>query len=242
MPVTKGAGNPDWTRDETLLALNLLYQRGKPVDRSDPEVVELSSLLRSANIHPQETRKSNFRNPDGVALKLQNLLSAEDENRGLSSSALDREIVGTYPRDRAEEVASVALSIRQAIENKEAVDLSTEDEVFSEGHILTSRHRSRDQRLRRKLLAQRTDDQLICAICDCTPPPGVGRQLKESFFEAHHVRPLSEKKGVTSTRVADMALLCAGCHRFIHKLIVLEKHWFSIADARHFRATGAQTR
>lgn len=239
MPVTEGAGNPDWTPDETILALNLLYQRGRPVDRSDPEVIELSDLLRAAKIHPPETRKPNFRNPDGVALKLQNLLSALEPGRGLSSSKVDREIVGTYPRDKAAEVALVAHSIRQAIGNNEAVDLSTDDEVFSEGHLLTSRHRSRDQRLRRKLLAQRTDDQLICAVCDCSPPPLVGRQLKESFFEAHHVRPLSEKKGVTSTRVADMALVCAGCHRFIHKLIVLEKRWFSIADARNFRTTGA---
>jgi 5-methylcytosine-specific restriction protein A len=241
MPVTKGAGNPDWTPDETILALNLLYQRGRPVDENDPEVIELSELLRAANIHPPETRKPNFRNPAGVSLKLQNLLSALEPGRRISSSEVDREVAGTYPPHRAAEVASIAQLIRQAIGTNQPVDHSNDDEVFAEGHLLTSRHRSRDQRLRRKLLAQRTDDQLMCAICDYIPPPAVGRQLKESFFEAHHVRPLSEKKGATSTRLADMALLCAGCHRFIHKLIVLEKRWFSIADARHFRATGAQT-
>ena len=30
---------------------------------------------------------------------------------------------------------------------------------------------------------------------------------------------------------ADMSLLCAGCHRFIHKLIAVKKRWVSIAEA-----------
>jgi 5-methylcytosine-specific restriction enzyme A len=41
MPVTKGHGNLDWTRDETILALDLLYRFGKPLDRRHDAVAEL---------------------------------------------------------------------------------------------------------------------------------------------------------------------------------------------------------
>lgn len=231
MPVTQGAGNPDWNRDETLLALDLLYRHDTPIHKGHDDVAKLSTLLRSARIHPHEGRRPSFRNADGVALKLQNLSSAIDPTRGLSSSALDRELVAEYPRSRAMEVAALAPLIREAIARGEAVELFPEDEVFAEGHLLTSRHRSRDRRLRMKLLGQTADSQLVCSICEFTAPP-LERRLRESFFEAHHIRPLSDSKGVTSTRVADLSLLCAGCHRFIHRLIAINKRWVSIAEAR----------
>lgn len=231
MPITQGAGNPDWNRDETLLALDLLYRHGTPLHKGHGDVAELSALLRTARIHPPEGRRPSFRNADGVALKLQNLLSAIDPSRGLSSSALDRELVAEYPKTRAKDVAALALSIREAIARGEAVELFPEDEVFAEGHLLTSRHRSRDRRLREKLLGNTADDQLVCKICEFAAPP-LERRLRESFFEAHHIRPLSEFDGATSTRVADLSLLCAGCHRFIHRLIAIKKRWVSIAEAR----------
>jgi 5-methylcytosine-specific restriction protein A len=235
MPITQGAGNPDWNRDETLLALDLLYRHGTPVHKGHDDVAELSALLQAAPFHPIEKRRPSFRNEDGVALKLQNLLSAIEPTRGLSSSALDRELVAEYPRSRAREVAALASSIREAIRRGETVEVVPEDEVFAEGHLLTSRHRRRDGRLRKKLLGQTPDERLVCTICDFAPPALPERQLRESFFETHHVRPLSGVKGVTSTRLADVSLVCAGCHRFIHRLIATKRKWVSISEARVIR-------
>lgn len=231
MPVTKGAGNPDWNRDETLLALDLLYRHGAPVHKDHSDVAELSELLRSAPLHSIEGRRPSFRNADGVALKLQNLLSAIDPRRGLSSSKLDRELVAEFPRSKVAEVAALAALIRQAIARGDPVEVVPDDEVFPEGHLMTSQHRRRDRRLRTKLLATTTDDQLVCAICEFTAPPFV-RQLRESFFETHHIRPLSEIKGITETKIADLSLLCASCHRFIHRLIAVNRRWVSISEAR----------
>jgi 5-methylcytosine-specific restriction protein A len=231
MPITQGAGNPDWTRDETLLALDLLYRHGTPIYRGHDDVIALSALLRSASIHPPAGRRPSFRNPDGVALKLQNLFSAIDPTRGLSSSALDRQLVAEYPRARATELATLASLIRDAIACGEQAEAFPEDEVFAEGQLLTSWHRSRDRRLRKKLLGQTADDQLVCAVCGFVGPP-LERPLRESFFEAHHIRPLAEFKGRTSTRVGDLSLLCAGCHRFVHRLIAIRKRWVSIPEAR----------
>jgi len=238
MPITQGAGNPDWNWDETLLALDLLYRHEVPIHKGHADVIELSQLLQAALIHPLEGRRPSFRNPDGVALKLQNLLSAIDPERGLSSSILDRAAIAAYPRARAADVAALAQLIRDAIVRGEAWEQAHDDEMFVEGHLISARHRSRDRRLRRKLLERTADDRLICGICDAAPPP-LERPLRESFFEAHHIRPLAEFEGATTTRVADMALLCAGCHRFIHKLIALRQRWVSIPEARtSLRAQG----
>lgn len=96
MPVTRGSGNPKWTWDETLVALDLFYRRGA-LDRRHPEVVGLSDLLRGASLFPVKGRKDNFRNADGVALKLQNLMSALDSGRSLSASSTDRAVVAAFP-------------------------------------------------------------------------------------------------------------------------------------------------
>lgn len=231
MPITKGSGNPIWTWDETLLALDLLYRHGGAVDKSHKDVQALSKLLKGANIYAPEKQRSTFRNPDGVALKLQNLLSAVDPTRGLSSSKTDRKIVAEYPQHRSKEVRSLAQAITHAIELGERSEDSEEEETFIEGQILTSRHRRRDHNLRKKLLEQKRDHELVCAICDMIPPP-VDRALRESFFEAHHILPLSLIKEVTQTKVSDMSLLCASCHRFLHKLIAREKRWISVREAQ----------
>lgn len=231
MPVTKGAGNPDWSWDETLLALDLLYRHGGPTDRHHPDVQALSNVLRAAELHPKEGRKSTFRNPDGVGLKLQNLLSAIDPARGLSSSKTDKAVVAAYPENKKEELAGVASAILKTLSVAPSPEQVPEDELFKEGRVITASHRSRDRRLRRRLLDKCSDAKLVCSLCEFRPP-ALERHFRESFFEAHHVLPLSQIAGETQTRVSDMVLLCAGCHRFVHRLIAHRKEWVTVEDSR----------
>ncbi|TAU43625.1 HNH endonuclease (plasmid) [Rhizobium ruizarguesonis] len=235
MPKTKGAGNPDWTWDETLLALDLLYRNGAPLDRSHADVRCLSDALRAAEIYPAAGRKDNFRNPDGVALKLQNLLSATDPTRGLSSSKRDRAVVAEFPTSRRSELANIAAAILWELSVEPRPQEVPDDEVFVEGQTITASHRRRDSRVRQRLLGRCGENDLICKICDFSPPK-LTRPLRESFFEAHHVIPLANSLGNTSTRLGDMVLLCAGCHRFVHKLIASHKRWVNIAEARSMLA------
>ena len=93
MARTHGHGNPDWTRDETILALALYLETGEAVpSKKDPRVQRLSSTLRALPYHAEAARRETFRNPDGVAFKLQKLRSVAT-GKGLgNTSTMDREI------------------------------------------------------------------------------------------------------------------------------------------------------
>jgi predicted HNH restriction endonuclease len=118
------------------------------------------------------------------------------------------------------------------------------DEEFVEGKILTARHRKRDQRLRSRLIAKRRGAGLRCELCGFTAAE-LPSSVEDAFFEAHHKLPLAAAEGERRTKVEDMALFCACCHRFIHRLIAREKRWFSTDEAiawrREIRDSGSRT-
>jgi len=172
-------------------------------------------------------RRESFRNPDGVALKLQNLQSALDPERGLSSSRTDRKVVEEFPPASAAELGRLAAIVRSEI-GRGAIGAShpvDDIEEFPEGRLLTRMHtlRERDPAIRRKLLAKRESGTLTCEACGLSQPH-LHRALQESIFEAHHLIPLAEG-AARATRLTDMALLCACCHRLIHKLIISHRRW-----------------
>ena len=39
----------------------------------------------------------------------------------------------------------------------------------------------------------------------------------KGFAECHHKVPLSELTTVTKTRLSDLAIVCANCHRMLHR-------------------------
>jgi len=75
--------NPDWTRDELILVLDLYFRAGrKQLDATQPEVIQLSKLLNRLPIHSLELRQSDFRNAQGVSMKLGNFSAVDPEHLG----------------------------------------------------------------------------------------------------------------------------------------------------------------
>ena len=107
------------------------------------------------------------------------------------------------------------------------------EEEFVEGRIVTEVHfrRERHPRMRARLIAKRrTLGHLRCDVCDRTEdeyPPA----LAEAVFEAHHVVPLSTGQ-VRRTQLKDLALLCANCHRMLHRAIARGKRWLTPEEAK----------
>lgn len=234
MAVTHGHGNPNWTRDEVILALDLYFDgKGSLPAKTDPRVRALSELLRAFPHHSAAARKESFRNADGVAFKLQNLRQIAT-GKGLANvSRTDREVweeLGNDPK-RTKQLASL---IRAGVEIVETVrEESNNDDVFVEGKLVTETHvrRERDPKLRKRLLEERRAvGGLKCDVCGCLQD-GQAPALREAIFEAHHVLPLSAGQE-RQTQLKDMALLCANCHRMVHRAIAQNKRWLTIDEAK----------
>jgi 5-methylcytosine-specific restriction protein A len=68
-PSTK---NPTWSRDELILALDLYVRfKGNPPGKTGPEIVTLSDLLNEMGSQIAN-RASDFRNANGVYMKVMN--------------------------------------------------------------------------------------------------------------------------------------------------------------------------
>jgi 5-methylcytosine-specific restriction enzyme A len=233
MPRTHGHGNPSWTRDETILALNLYFACDERVPpNTDPRIRELSDLLRRLPIHAGTWKTASFRNPDSVCFKLQNIRQVAT-GRGLENvSRTDRQVWAELSGNK-ERVKHLAELIGKAVEVTENTDSYEVDDEFAEGSFVTAAHqiRERDPRLRRKLILSRLKQgPLSCELCDgesWSSDP----ELNGSIFEGHHIVPLSMST-TSTTKVSDMALLCANCHRLLHRLISRERRWIRIKEAR----------
>jgi len=230
---TSRGRNPDWAEDEVVLALDLYFDANeRALDDSDERVIALSDFLRSLPRHAVAARRSSFRNPAGVALKLQNLRSIAT-GKGMShGSDTDREVWGRFGTDKVGTKARASLiRAATAIESATPDALVPEDEIFAEGRSVTYAHvrRERSRKLRIDLIKDREKKgPLACDLCGLSPAPSL--PYGPAVFEAHHLKPLSGT-GETATRVRDMALLCANCHRMIHRAIAREKRWVTLDEA-----------
>lgn len=234
MAVTHGHGNPDWTREETILALGLYFEMDGVIPSSDDGRIQaLSATLRKFPYHATASRKESFRNPDGVAFKLQNLRQVAT-GKGLGNvSKMDRVIWAEFGSS-PEMVRLAAARILEAVKSIETLAALEDDlDEFAEGRIVTELHirRERDGRLRERLLLQlKKAGPLRCEMCDVTAM-SLGASFEDAIFEAHHKLPLSST-GPRITRLSDVALLCANCHRVIHRAISDGKRWISVESAR----------
>jgi 5-methylcytosine-specific restriction enzyme A len=235
---TKGHGNPDWSREEIILALEL-YQDSRPKipSKTSGSVKELSKLLNSLPFHELFNRKQTFRNPDGVAFKLQNIHSAAT-GMGLSNiSNMDRKIwkeLGDKPKlvkQLAEAIKNTGKELLQT-EDRDALD-DIDDFGTAEGRILGKMHRIRERSrgLRIKFLAiEKKSGPLTCPSCSYTPSDQLG-DAGDSAFEVHHILPLHQS-GPRITQLKHLVLLCARCHRLIHRLSKENDKWLSVLELK----------
>jgi 5-methylcytosine-specific restriction protein A len=214
------ARNPAWGRDELILGLDLYLSHGQ-LATHDPNVVELSERLR---LIPHDAAVgADFRSPNSVALKLANFASIDPsyDGRGLPHAGEGDRMVWAAFSDRREEVAALARSIRSLIEIKDPVLDTPEDgeDWAMEGRLLYRTHvrRERSGRLaeRKREECLRKTGRLSCEVCGFDFSLAY-RELGVGFIECHHNVPLSSQLERRTT-LADLTLVCANCHRMLHR-------------------------
>lgn len=229
--------NPSWSRDELILALDL-YMRHRPSfpDDRHPEVIELSKLLtRLAEINAV-AGSDNFRNGNGVAMKLQNFRSFDPAEKGKGLPAVsrgDREVWALYEGDFSS-LRATATAIRAAVDafkENEASQETDDGEGAEEGKILTRLHRIRERNRqiveRRKEKALQEHGALRCEACGFDFSARYGER-GSGFIECHHTKPVSTLLPNEKTKLADLTLLCANCHRMIH----VRRPWITLAQLK----------
>jgi 5-methylcytosine-specific restriction protein A len=218
--------NPTWTRDELILALDLyLRNRERLPDSDDAEIVELSQTLNS--LFGDQAKDANlFRNPNGVYMKLANFravdpLHTSQGKRGLSRGGYGTEDVWTELSQHPDKLKLIASAIREAAAAGISQQLDDDDDIAEafEGRLLTRMHLARERnraliRKKREAVLRETG-RLACEACGFDFDATYGAH-GTGFIEVHHVSPLHTLKPGSRTRLQDLAVLCANCHRMVH--------------------------
>jgi 5-methylcytosine-specific restriction protein A len=231
--------NLPWVWDELILACDLLARHGwKTLDTSRPEVVELSEILRLLPLHPMEQRPANFRSPSSVRLKMANIRDWHPSHttKKTNSGVLDRRIVEAFLED-PERMHAAAKSIRAGVLSGDLAGLpafeeeEADEEISApEGRLLVRKHyaRERSRKLRTQKIARTRAEgkPVACEACSFDFATAYGDR-GSSYIEVHHIVPLHHI-GESETRLEDLALLCANCHRMIH----VSKPWLTVDQLR----------
>ncbi|MGW6012714.1 HNH endonuclease [Streptomyces sp. NPDC055210] len=126
---------------------------------------------------------------------------------------------------RPDEMSEVARLIREGISAGDLQNFAQTgddlDDEFSapEGRLLLRRHRAKERNrgLRRKKIESvlRKVGTLKCEACEFDFEEVYGDR-GAGYVECHHVVPL-HAAGEGNTKLGDLALICANCHRMIHR-------------------------
>ena len=107
-----------------------------------------------------------------------------------------------------------------------------------EGAILSRIHRYRERD--RKLVATKKNDvlkktgALKCESCSFEFGQTYGKR-GEGFIEVHHTKPLYTLGPKSTTKLEDLAVLCANCHRMVHA----ERPWLDMQALKALVHKGA---
>ena len=232
-----------WTRDELILACDLIYENDwKGMDENDERVQELSDLLQQLPIYPPELRGSKFRNAAGVARKTYDLATIHPDYTGTPTKGGkgDKKVLDDFLA-AGPKMHKIAQAIRQGINSGQLQDAyeelpdiddpDDEEEGTKEGRLLLKKHfyRERDRKKRQQKIDQykkANNGKLACETCGFDFGAVYGEH-GDGYIECHHIVPLSES-GETTTKLADLILICSNCHRMIHR----RSPWLSPVELR----------
>jgi predicted HNH restriction endonuclease len=106
-----------------------------------------------------------------------------------------------------------------------------EDERFPEGKEKYRIHKSKERN--QKLIALKKhkaflqNPNLPCEICGFSFKVRYG-EIGDKFIEAHHILPISELTEEIENNLNDLILVCANCHKMIHK----RRPWLTMQEIK----------
>ena len=234
--------NPTWSRDELILALDLYRRhRESPPSKDSAEVAELSSFLNRMGGVLGRADTDTYRNVNGVYMKLMNFRRFDpnyikDGKVGLSRGNKDEEVVWSEFAPDPGRLSSVVAAIRLAVDayadNGELEGVDEPDiQEAEEGRVLTRLHRFRERSRRlvdaRKKVAMKQHGRLFCEACGFDFSAAYG-PTADGLIDVHHTKPVHTLTQGDTTKLEDLALLCANCHRVVHS----SRKWLTVEQIK----------
>lgn len=204
--------NANFTRDEVILALDVLYSSGqRGLSSNSDDIKELCQILRNLPIHSKENRRADFRNETGVSRQLSLFRSSymrgtKDPNVGEVFYSVANEFASN--KNELHQIADAIRRNERAICNLTCVCVF--DESFPEGAILWRLHREVEIRDGKRIQLNNR-----CSIC----------QLElESLYRAcgnllekHLIISPCEMDASKRYTAHDFITVCPNCHAALHK-------------------------
>ena len=205
--------NANFTRDEVILALDVLYFSGEAHPTAQTAVIqELSALLNRLPIHALENRNEYFRNPTGVANQINQFRASRKLGiRNPHVGARFYEINSEF-EDCRRELHSIATAIRKNEHFFEISGFGNDAEApdFPEGALLGHLHRIVETRDSAKLVPRKRCE--ICQIDTSDIYPGCS-----NLMSMHLAVPITELDGNRRYQAKEFITVCPNCHAALHR-------------------------
>lgn len=174
--------------------------------------VKLLAHVDMNNLIPRASTLWSKVNFKGIS---QSKFCAVDTSKPVDS--LDELRLETWRRFEPFFKSNMASNLRHAnavIDEVEQEDDSTISGQEGKLKLVSHYVRERDRKIvaEKKKQAKLFDPELKCEVCKFSFP----NTFNQDFIECHHIKPISEV-GESETRLEDLALVCANCHRMLHK-------------------------
>lgn len=137
---------------------------------------------------------------------------------------MDKQVWGEFANDmdRSHQTAeAIRLHYASDLAEDSTISADEDDEAgYAEGALLTRVHRSRERNssVVRKNRSQvmNSTGRLACEVGGFDFAETYG-SLGEGFAECHQTKPLATLEPGEKTRLSDLAIVCANCHRMLHR-------------------------
>lgn len=124
--------------------------------------------------------------------------------------------------------------LNQPKEDVKPIDYTEDDDGFPEGRIVLKKHLTRERN--HVVIKQAKENfikkhgRLFCEVCGFDFEEHYG-DIGEGYIEGHHTKPVSEMADNEKTKVEDIALVCANCHRMLHR----KRPWLSMNRLKNLK-------
>lgn len=205
--------NSAFTRDEVILALDVLYFSGEQAFTKKRDVIiELSDLLKELPIHTEAEQAENFRNPSGISTQITHYLASKTHEVihfpvGKNFRSIDEE----FEKDR-DLLHAIAVAIRRNAAFFEMAPFGAdyEDDGFKEGALLGHLHKAIEQR--DSVCAHK---QSTCEVCKLNFSE-IYKLAPDGFAQLHLLTPIVALDANHKYGQSDFITVCPNCHAVLH--------------------------